>query len=280
VNEAPPTTVDRFLDGRLTIEQPARGRHRAGLDAILLAALVPEEAQGRLIDLGAGVGTAGLAVAHRAAEVTVTLAERDPTALALAEANRRRAAPAIAARVRVTAVDLLAAGAREAELGRECADLAIVNPPFFAPREVRASPAAARAAAHVLATGGLDAWIRAAASLLVPGGRLGLIFKGDGIAEILSAIAGRFGEAAIRPIHPRDDTAAHRLLVVAVKGSRGPARILPGLVLHPATGSAYLPVADAVLRGSADLAVRRSAAVSGRRRSDTSDSAACGPHTP
>ena len=29
------TTLDRFLDGRLLVEQPARGRHRAGLDAVL-----------------------------------------------------------------------------------------------------------------------------------------------------------------------------------------------------------------------------------------------------
>ncbi|TBW34395.1 SAM-dependent methyltransferase [Siculibacillus lacustris] len=248
------TTVDRFLGGRLAIEQPARGRHRAGLDAILLAAAVPADAVGRLIDFGAGVGTAGLAVATRVAGVAVILAERDAEALDLAARNRARCAAEIAGRVTLAAVDLIVGAAREAALGREAADWVIANPPYFTPHEVRASPSAARAAAHVLTAGGLEAWIRAAAATLAPGGRLALIFKGDGLAEILAACAGRFGEVAIRPIHPRAEAAAHRLLVTAIKGSRGPARIVPGLVLHPAAGSGYLDAADAVLRGDADLA--------------------------
>jgi tRNA1(Val) A37 N6-methylase TrmN6 len=248
------TTLDLFLGGRLALEQPASGRHRAGLDAILLAAAVPADAGGRLIDFGAGVGTAGLAVAVRAGALEVVLADRDDEALRLAARNRERQPAAIAARVAVTAVDLLSAKAREAALGRESAGFVILNPPFFAPREVRASPSESRAVAHVLAAEGLDPWIRAAAATLAPSGRLALIFKGDGLAEILAATSGRFGAVAIRPIHPRADAAAHRLLVTAIKGSRAPARILPGLVLHPPQDNTYLPAADAVLRGEADLA--------------------------
>ncbi len=84
--------------------------------------------------------------------------------------------------------------------------------------------------------------------------RLALIFKGDGLAEILAACAGRFGAVALRPIHPRAEAPAHRLLVTAVKGSRARPSILPGLVLHPAEGNTYLAEADAVLRGRRDLA--------------------------
>lgn len=248
------TTLDRFLGGRLVLEQPARGRHRAGLDAILLAAAVPSDAAGRLVDFGAGVGTAGLAAAIRADGLEVVLAERDEEAVRLATGNRDRLPASVGARVSVVAVDLLSAKPREAALGRESVGHVILNPPFFAPREVRASPSERRAAAHVLATGGLDPWIRAAAATLAPSGRLALIFKGDGLAEILAAANGRFGAVAIRPIHPRADAAAHRLLVTAIKGSRAPARILPGLILHPADDNGYLPEADAVLRGEADLA--------------------------
>lgn len=250
------TTIDRFLDGRVTIEQPAKGRHRAGLDAVLLAALVPAAARGRLVDLGAGVGTAGFCAAARVPGIDVVLAERDETALHLAETNARRPEnAAFGGRVDVVAIDLLRRGAaRDAALPRESFDHAIVNPPFFAADEVRASPSGARARAHVFAEGDLDAWMRVAASVLAPRGRLALIFKGDGLAEVLAALDGRFGAVTIRPVHPRAETPAHRLLVTAIKGSRARAAILPGLVLHPPGSDLYLEAAEAILRGRAALA--------------------------
>ncbi|WP_333822028.1 tRNA1(Val) (adenine(37)-N6)-methyltransferase [Pinisolibacter sp.] len=246
------TTIDRFLDGRLVVEQPAKGRHRAGLDAILLAATVADGASGLLVDLGAGVGTAGLAAAVGAPGLEVRLAERDPEVLRLAEANIVR--NGLVGRVETIAVDLLGpAKAREAVLPRECAAHVVCNPPFHAPGAVRASPRQGRAAAHVLAEGGLADWVRVAAATLRPHGRLSLIFEGGGLGEIVAALAGRFGAASIRPIHPREDAPAHRLLVTAVKGSRARPAVLPGLVLHPAGSNAYLPQADAVLRGTAGL---------------------------
>ncbi|MCE1234981.1 MAG: methyltransferase [Hyphomicrobiales bacterium] len=249
------TTLDRFLDGRLWLEQPARGRHRAGLDAVLLAALVPATAAGRLVDLGAGVGAAGLAVAVRAPGLRVVLAERDPEAARLARANAGRPENDVADRVEVIEIDLLRRGAaRDAALPPESFDAVVVNPPYFAPSDVRASPHRARAAAHVFEAGALDDWLRVAASLLAPKGRLHLIFRGDGLAEIVAALAGRFGDARIRPVHPRERDAAHRLLVTATKGSRARASILPGLVLHRADSDLYLPEAAAILRGRADLA--------------------------
>jgi tRNA1(Val) A37 N6-methylase TrmN6 len=251
--DASATTLDRFLDGRLVVEQPAKGRHRAGLDAILLAATIGDDARGLLVDLGAGVGTAGLAAAVRAPGLTVRLAERDPEVLRLAQANIVR--NGLADRVEAIAVDLLGpAKPREAVLPRECAAHVVCNPPFYAPGAVRASPREDRAAAHVLTEGGLGDWVRVAAATLEPHGRLSLIFEGGGLAEIVGALAGRFGAASIRPIHPREDAPAHRLLVTAIKGSRAGSRILPGLILHPEGSAAYLPKAEAVLRGQAGLA--------------------------
>ena len=246
---APATTLDRFLDGRLTIEQPAAGRHRAGLDAVLLAATMPADASGLLVDLGAGVGTAGLAAALAAPGLTVRLAERDPEALRLAARNV--AANGLEARVEPIAVDLLGpAKAREAILPRECATHVICNPPFYAAAAVRASPRADRAAAHVLGAGGLDDWLRVAAATLAPHGALALIFRGDGLAEVLAALTGRFGAVSVLPVHPRAEDPAHRLIVGAIKGSRARPRVLPGLVLHPPGSNAYLGPAEAVLRGA------------------------------
>jgi hypothetical protein len=53
-------TEDAFLGGQLLLKQKRSG-HRAGHDAILLAAATEVREGDRVVDLGAGVGTAGLA---------------------------------------------------------------------------------------------------------------------------------------------------------------------------------------------------------------------------
>ena len=57
-------TEDMILGGQLRLRQPKRG-HRAGHDAILLAAAAPARRGFRVVEFGAGVGTAGLALARR-----------------------------------------------------------------------------------------------------------------------------------------------------------------------------------------------------------------------
>ena len=75
-----------MLGGRLRLRQPARG-HRFGHDAILLAAACPARAGEQVVDLGAGVGAAGLALAARVDGMPVTLVEIDPQLAALAAEN-------------------------------------------------------------------------------------------------------------------------------------------------------------------------------------------------
>src|SRR4030081_2178018 len=79
-------TEDLVLGGTLRLRQPRRG-HRVGHDAVLLAAACPAQAGEHVVDLGAGVGAAGLAVAARAADIAVTLVEIDPDLAALAAEN-------------------------------------------------------------------------------------------------------------------------------------------------------------------------------------------------
>src|SRR5213075_3331210 len=57
-------TEDAFLGGGLRLLQ-LRSGHRAGHDAMLLAAAAPARSGDRVADFGAGVGPAGLAVARR-----------------------------------------------------------------------------------------------------------------------------------------------------------------------------------------------------------------------
>jgi len=79
-------TEDAFLGGQLRLRQLKSG-HRAGHDAMLLAAATPARRGDRVADFGAGVGAAGLAVARRVAGIDLVLVEIDATLASLARAN-------------------------------------------------------------------------------------------------------------------------------------------------------------------------------------------------
>ena len=249
-------TRDQFLGGRLAALQPARGHHRAGLDAILLAALFSQAARGAAVDLGAGVGTAGFALAARAPAAAVTLAEREQDLVALArEALTDPANRLFAARIHIVAVDLLDGAARRAAgLEPGSFDHALMNPPYYAGGSVRASPKDARARAHVLDESGLDGWFRAAAALVAPGGSLAAILPASRLGDLIDGAGGRFGALAILPVAARPHEAAIRLLCRGIKGSRAPTSLLPPLVLHEASGHGFAPPVHALLAEGASLA--------------------------
>ncbi len=224
---------------------------------MLLSAAVPSDFAGAAVDLGAGVGVAGMAIAVRAPQASVTLVERDPTAIAAARQSLALTANAgFAARVKIAATDITAPESERiaAGLGRAFARRRRDEPRRSAIRTpATKSPHATMRDAHVLQEGALDDWVRTAASALKPTGKIVIIFRADGLAEILTTLTGRFGGVSILPIHPRANHAAGRILVGAEKGSRGPDRILPRLTLHAETGSTYLPEAERILRHGASL---------------------------
>jgi tRNA1(Val) A37 N6-methylase TrmN6 len=80
------TSTDDFLGGRLSIIQPRKG-HRAGSDAVFLAAAAPARAGERVLDIGAGVGVAGLCLLARVPGIELTAVEIDHELATLAAAN-------------------------------------------------------------------------------------------------------------------------------------------------------------------------------------------------
>jgi tRNA1(Val) A37 N6-methylase TrmN6 len=246
-------TEDAVLGGALRLRQPRRG-HRVGHDAVLLAAACPAHGREHVVDLGAGVGAAGLAVAARAPGVTVTLVEIDPDLAALAAENAQLNGLA----GRVTSVSLDAAAPARAfaaaGLAPDRVDRVLMNPPFNDPVRQRASPDGRRRLAHAAPRAALAAWIRTAARLLRPRGTLTLIFRADGLVDLGHALAAGFGAVIVLPVHPKPDQPAIRILVRATKASRAPLVLLPGLVLNDVLGRPT-PQAEAVLRAGATLAL-------------------------
>jgi tRNA1(Val) A37 N6-methylase TrmN6 len=240
---------DAVLGGRLILRQPSKG-HRVGHDAILLAAACAARPGQRLIDLGAGVGAAGLAVACRVDELAVTLVEIDPVLVALARANAER--NGLAARVDAACLDVAAPAAAfaAARLPPDVADHVLMNPPFNAADNP--SPDRARRLAHAARSDTLAQWVGVAARLLRPAGTLTLIWRADGLTKLLAAVAGEFGAVTILPVHPKPNAPAIRVLVRADKGSGAPLALLPGLLLAD-EGGRPTQEAEAVLREGAPL---------------------------
>ena len=247
--EATDVGADHFMDGALVLRQPVRG-HRVGTDAVLLAAAIATP-EGCVIDAGAGIGAVGLMLARRAPTIDVTLVEVDPLSAALARENIDL--NGFGSRARVVEADLVAVKSRRAAgLVDQSADLILTNPPWLTPGRSRPSPDGRRALAHIMGAEGLTGWLRGIAALTRPDGRMAIIAPAQSLAELLGACAGRFGDLAILPLHPRANEPAIRLLAVGRKGSRAGLRLLPGLVLHTPEG-AFTPLVEALHRGKATL---------------------------
>jgi tRNA1(Val) A37 N6-methylase TrmN6 len=242
-------TDDAVLDGRLKLLQPARG-HRAGHDAILLAAAAPKSAMA--VDLGAGIGTAGLALLARNAARQVTFVEIDADLARLASVNAERNGFADKTISVQSDIARLARRGGPPKPAAASADLVILNPPFNDPAQRRASPDPARRRAHAAPDGEIDSWVEAAGRLLKSNGRIVLIHRPESISPILAVIDRHFGAAEIIPIHARADAPAIRIIVRAQKGKRTPLVLRPAFVL---TGEDNRPThgAEAVLRGAAPL---------------------------
>ncbi|HEX4407738.1 MAG TPA: methyltransferase [Xanthobacteraceae bacterium] len=239
---------DAVLGGRLKLLQPRRG-HRFGHDAILLAAAVDASAGETAIDLGAGVGAAGLALARRVEGLAVTLVELDPGLAALARENAER--NELAERVHTVCLDVTVSAAEftAAGLAAASADHVLMNPPFN-PRH-NPSPDAARRTAHVGADDTLRHWLTAAARLLRPKGTVTLIWRADGLADVTAALAPDFGAMGVLPVHPKPGAAAIRIIVRAVKGAGGGFTTLPSLVLASADGAPSAEAESIMRHGSA-----------------------------
>jgi tRNA1(Val) A37 N6-methylase TrmN6 len=127
-----------------------------------------------------------------------------------------------------------------------------MNPPFHDPARQNVSPDPDKRLAHAASEGTLAAWTDAASRMLHSAGALTLIWRADGLGDVLAALNGRFGGIAVLPVHGRAGQPAVRVLVSARKGSRAPLTLLPGLVLNYDDGKPTVE-AEAILRGAESL---------------------------
>jgi tRNA1(Val) A37 N6-methylase TrmN6 len=243
---------DGVLGGRLRLRQPLRG-HRFGHDAILLAAATAAHGGEHAVDLGAGVGAAGLALAARIPGLRVSLLEIDRTLSELAAGNARL--NHLDDRVRAYALDVeTIASLTAAGFAAGTIDRVLMNPPFHDAGRQNVSPDPRRRLAHVGTPGLLRRWIATAAWLLRPGGVLTLIWRADGLDEVVDELRSAFGALAVQPVLPRPTAPAIRVLIRAVKAGSGRQMDYPPLSLNDEQGEPTAAAED-VLRGGNTLTI-------------------------
>jgi tRNA1(Val) A37 N6-methylase TrmN6 len=237
-----------FLGGRLRLRQFRRG-HRAGTDAVLLAAATRIRSGEHLVDVGAGVGAAALAVLCRLPDVTATLIEKDPATADLARHNV--AANGFADRASVAVADLFDPATRRLHLATG-ADAVISNPPFYEAGSVRMATDGPKRGSYVLDQHTHADWFKGLASMLRPRGRLTMIHRPEALGALVGAAPGRIGALELRSIHPTPQHAAIRLLLSGTARSRAPLSILPPLALHGPDGR-FTPEVEALHQGHVGL---------------------------
>jgi tRNA1(Val) A37 N6-methylase TrmN6 len=231
-----PHTIDAFHRGRFHLIQPVAKGHRSGVDAMILASVVPNDFNGRVADLGAGAGAAGL------------MADFARSSLALPE-NRT-----LANRATIIETDVTLTGKARVEAGLKdnSFDFAIMNPPFNSAAD-RTTPDPVKAEAHVMTAGMVEQWVRTSAAILRPGGSIAIIARPASIADLLDALQRRFGSLIIVPVQPRPQDAAIRIVVKGIKGSRAGLSFYPALIMHHETGNAFTKRAIAINNGLTSL---------------------------
>jgi tRNA1(Val) A37 N6-methylase TrmN6 len=231
-----------LLGGRVRHDQQPTG-HRSGIEPVLLAAGIPARPGARVLEGGTGAGTALLCLAARVAGLTGVGLERDPAQAALARRN-------IAANG-FTGLQVLH-GDLAALRPEGTFDHAFANPPWHAAAGT-ASPDPGREAARRAAAGLFALWAARLAAPLRHRGTLSFVVAAAVLPDCLAAMTqAGCGSPTVLPLWPKPERAARLLLLRAVKGGRGPCRLLPGLLLHRPEGG-YTEAAEAVLRDGAAL---------------------------
>ena len=83
-----------------------------------------------------------------------------------------------------------------------------------------------------------ESWINASRRILKSGGILTLIWRADGLTEVLASLDRGFGSLVILPVHGDGKMPAIRVLIRAVKGGKAPTQIHAALMLNDEVSAA------------------------------------------
>lgn len=233
-------TIDSFLGGRIQLVQPSEG-YRAGIDPIFLSASLQLKPSEKILDVGAGVGAASIALATRCPHARITGLEVQPSLVELALTNIQT--NQLNESVDIIEGDLLSPPSL---LHPHSFDHVMTNPPYYEDSRSQSSPVPGKAQANT-ETVDLGKWIKCCLKLLKPKGTFTMIHRAERLAEILSHLESRVGSLVVFPLWASPQKSARRIIIQGRKDIGGELRLAPGMVLHGGAEK-YTTEAEAVLR--------------------------------
>lgn len=240
----PPTTIDDFLGGAVRLEQPRDG-YRVAMDTVLLASAIPAKAGDTILEPGIGTAGAALCLTSRIKGVTVHGFDASTEMLDFAHKNIARNG----FKDRITVAE---GCVTHLDGDGSSYDHVMMNPPFLKPGSGRAPKGETKTTAHMNATADLSDWLRLAVHHTKARGSITIVHRADQLDKIITGLSGPCGDICIFPLWPGESQPAKRVIIQALKGSKGPSRLLAGLCLH-GPGERYTEAASRVLMDGAAL---------------------------
>ena len=238
------------LGQRLKLRQIPDG-FKTSIDSVLLAAACPAKEGESILDLGCGVGSAGLCVLYRVPDTKMTGIDILPDHIDLAKGNASLNHKDARATFLAEDIRDFEPMLHDTEAGF---DHVICNPPYLEGGAHIQSPSAHKQLAIGLGEDDLDLkdWIDAAHRNLKSGGGLTIINRADATDKIIREMGRKFGAIEIIPLWPKLSMKAKRVIIRGIKDRKSPATLHPGVVLHNADGE-YSSAAERVLRDAQAL---------------------------
>lgn len=225
-------TTDSFFNGRLKVRQ-GRSGYRYSLDAVLLSAHAAPRAKNRVLDLGTGCGIVPLILAYCCPDIKIYGVEIQKSLADLAVRNVQE--NKMESRIEILCEDLK--NLKPGDISGPV-NLVVGNPPYRKAEAGRINPDRQKAAAKHEIHAQLQDILDTAGRMLLPRGRLVMVYTAERLADILLKMRGADIEPKFfRMIHPHINSAAKLILIEGLKEGNPGMKNAPPLIIYNKDGS-------------------------------------------
>jgi len=220
-------TVDKILRGKISIIQLKNG-FRYGFDAVFLAAFVNgylkklKKKNFLLADVGSGVGTISLIIAHQNDEINITAIENNDSYIEIANENIIR--NNFQEKINLMKEDIFNF---DKDLINRF-DIVVSNPPFYDQNQKKSENELDNYAKRII---NYETWIESSVKLLKDKGIIFLIIPTVLLEKSLKSLSTKTGSFKIFPIWPNQKKSSKRLILIAKKGGASPTELMSGMRL-------------------------------------------------
>jgi tRNA1(Val) A37 N6-methylase TrmN6 len=238
-----------LLRGKVRLLQPKVGFH-ASLDTVFLAAAAPVKNSFSVLDVGCGVGSAGLCALARNQNMHLVGLDIQQELIDLALQNA--ALNEVSEHCHFFRGSLLT----EKVIPDNYFNVVLMNPPYQEAGTHTPSPKKNKAMSHGEEVSGakLQDWVRYAHRKLKNGGTAVMIHRADRLDDVIVALENRrwFGSLVVYPLWSKAGEDAKRVIIRARKERYAPMVLKPGLIIHEKDGQ-YTDGAQKILSAAEAL---------------------------